>query len=173
MSTWRRDVPADVAEQAAAVLLVLKSLSQSSGGDTIWLRNGDSGSFAVIVDWAAVRESEDSRVTLASPETQHRQLALVDTDSLVQTGGLLRYCDLVGVVRGPGTPAPSPPAGLVSSGELRVSRGTEDALRIDLFRAAPVDRRGFTMGAPVDFQDSEDLDARADWFRKRHDPDRN
>lgn len=149
----------------------LSLLSRSGDGDALWLRRGDSESFAAVVSWAAVRASGHWAVTLENPDTPLRHLALADAGSLDRAGGLLRYSNLIGIVREAGAPAPSPPAGLASGGEIRVHRGGEDKLNIDLFQAAPVDRQGFATGAPVDLQDPEDLDARADWFRKRHDPD--
>ena len=124
-------------------------------GIAAWVRNSDTGSLAVIVDWAAVTGSGRGEARLAKSSAEPRRLALATGDSLEQAPGLLRHGDVVGVLRGSGVHAPSPLAGLARHGELIVHGGDGKPLRVDLFGAAAVDRGQLTAGAPVDLKDPE------------------
>ena len=159
---WREVAAGDGLDQAEPSIRSLLDLV-SSAAEPLTLRS-TSGGVAIVTPWEDLAASSQIEASVESDARFHR-VALMLTAPTDEAGGLLRYADVVAL---PGAGGGAPPTGLAACGRLTVLDPTAPVAGLELYRAASVDRGAMLRGAPVDLRAEEDLDAREDWFKKRH-----
>lgn len=138
---------------------------QSEGARTL---ESDSGALAVVATRSAIDSDPRLELRLGSGDAGYRCVAFLLTEDRTEAKALLRFCDVVGVPETPGDEAVETPSGLVSCGRVEARDATISRPSIALFKGQPIDRLRLMKDAPIEVEGFEDLDAREEWFKKRH-----
>ncbi len=145
-------------------------MSLSERDEAAWLLS-DTGATAAVVDRGCIESHPEFDIRPDSGTPNYHRVAFMMTENVVEARGLLSFGDLVAIPHRHGEQAIDTPAGLVACGGglVRGDRKTETAFT--LFKKAPVNPHRLMQNAPLTIDVPEDLDARADWFKKRQDAD--
>ena len=125
----------------------------------------ESGELALLLRRSDLVASKATAFPFENADCEFTHLAVVLSQNPGDIRGLLRYADAIALAPwSPGADGEDP-AGLTQSATV-VLRTDSGEIRLGLFTLRSADIMSLNEDAPLN-RDPEDLDARADWFKRR------